>query len=151
MAGIKIICENRAAFHNYSIEERWEAGLVLVGTEVKALRDAKGNLRDAYAVLKGGQLYLLNCHIGPYTHGNRENHEPLRSRKLLLHRAELNKLWSKMEIKGYSLLPLKLYFKEGVVKAELGLGKGKKLHDKRAASKERDEKRNMDKLRKSMR
>ncbi|MBI1861722.1 MAG: SsrA-binding protein SmpB [Deltaproteobacteria bacterium] len=146
MAGIKIICDNRNAFHNYSFEERWEAGLVLLGTEVKALRDGKANLRDAYALLKHGELWLLNAHISLYAHGNRENHEPLRSRKLLLHREELAKLWSKLQIRGYSLIPLKLYFKDGVAKAELGLGKAKKLHDKRAATKERDEKRTMDRL-----
>ena len=151
MSGIKIICDNRSAFHNYSIEERWEAGLVLLGPEVKSLRDGKANLRDAYAVLKGGELWLINAHISPYTHGNRENPDPLRSRKLLLHRSELAKLWNKLAIKGYSLIPLKLYFKEGKAKAELGLGKGKKLHDKRAATKERDEKRTMDRLKRTMR
>lgn len=141
MSGIKLICDNRAAFHHYTILERWEAGLVLLGTEVKALREGKANLRDAYAVLKQGELWLLNAHISPYTHGNRENHDPLRSRKLLLKKTELHKLWSRLEIKGLTVLALKLYFKEGIVKVELGLGKGKKLHDKRAATKERDEKR----------
>lgn len=151
MAGIKIICDNRKAFHDYAIEERWEAGLVLQGTEVKSLRDGKASLRDAYAVLKNKELWLLNAHITPYSHGSHANHEPLRTRKLLLHRAELEKLWSKLEIRGYTLLPLKLYFKDGVVKAELGLGKGKKLHDKRATAKERDAKRNMAQLKKRTR
>ncbi len=146
MAGIKIICDNRKAFHDYSIEERWEAGLVLSGTEVKALREGKASLRDAYAVLKGGELWLLNAHISAYSHGNSQNHEPLRTRKLLLRKAELQKLWSKLEIRGYTLLPLKLYFKEGFVKTELGLGKGKKHYDKRASTKERDEKRNLARL-----
>lgn len=140
---LKIICDNRAAFHHYAIEEKVEAGLVLLGTEVKALREGKANLRDAYAILKNGELWLLNAHISPYTHGNRENHDPLRSRKLLLKKSELHKLWGRLKIKGYTLLPLKLYFKEGIVKAELGLGKGKKLHDKRQAIKERDEKRRL--------
>jgi SsrA-binding protein len=144
--GIKIICENRKARHNYHIEDRFEAGMVLRGTEVKALRDGKANLQDAYAILKSGELFLLNAHINPYALGNRENHDPLRTRKLLLHRAELSKLWGKMEIKGYSLIPLKMYFKKGKAKIEIALGKGKKLHDKRASTKEREANRQMAKV-----
>lgn len=144
--GIKIICDNRKAFHNYTIEEKFEAGLVLTGTEVKSLRAATANLRDAYAVFKGGELFLMNAHINPYAQGNRANHEPLRTRKVLMHREELSKLWGKMEIKGYALVPLKLYFKKGLAKVELGLGRGKKSHDKRHDIKERDEKRRMQKL-----
>ena len=139
--GIKIICENRKARHNYSIEDKMEAGMVLHGTEVKSLRDGKANLQDAYAILKNNELYLLNAHIAPYALGNRENHEPLLTRKLLIHRHELAKIWGKLETQGYQLIPLKMYFKRGTAKVELGLGKGKKLHDKRASTKEKDAKR----------
>jgi SsrA-binding protein len=149
--GIKIICENRKARHNYSIEETWEAGIVLVGTEVKSLRDGKANLLDAYAVFKSNELFLLNAHISPYTHGNLANHEPLRSRKLLLNADQITKLWNKIEIKGYSLVPLKMYFKKGLCKVEIGLGKGKKNFDKRASEKEKDAKRMMDKVTKQIR
>ena len=142
-SGIKIICENRNARHNYFIEDRYEAGLVLKGTEVKALRDGKANLRDAYAVFKNRELFLINAHISPYAMGNRENHDPLRSRKLLLHRSELDKLWGKSEIRGYTLVPLKMYFKKGKAKVEIALGRGKKKYDKRAATKEREEKRHL--------
>ncbi|MCB0405181.1 MAG: SsrA-binding protein SmpB [Bdellovibrionales bacterium] len=147
--GIKIICDNRKAFHNYTIEEKVEAGIVLKGTEVKALRNGNANLRDAYAVFNEGELFLLNAHIDPYSMGNRENHEPTRTRKLLLHREELEKLWGKLEVRGYSLVPLKMYFKEGRAKVELGLGKGKKSHDKRASKKEKDVKREIARAMKS--
>lgn len=149
--GIKIITENRKARHNYFIEDKFEAGMCLTGTEVKSLRDGKANLADAYAIFKNGELFLLNAHISPYTQGSRANHEPLRTRKLLLHRAELSKLWGKIEIKGYSLVPLKMYFKNGVAKIEIALGKGKKLHDKRESTKEREAQRQMDKITKSIR
>lgn len=141
--GIKIICENRKARHNYSIEDRFEAGVALKGTEVKSLRDGKANLLDSYAIFRGSELFLINAHIAPYAMGNRENHEPTRTRKLLLHRAELNKMWGKLETQGFSLIPLKMYFKKGVAKVELGLGKGKKLHDKRDSIKEREVQRQM--------
>lgn len=146
MSGIKIICDNRKAFHDYSFEEKWEAGIVLAGTEVKSLREGKASLRDGYAILKNGELFLLNAHMTPYSHAGHTNHDPLRTRKLLLHKAELQKLWSKLSIRGYTLIPLKLYFKEGIVKVELGLGKGKKSHDKRATEKERDAKRNLNRV-----
>ena len=149
--GIKIICDNRKAFHNYFIDERFEAGIVLKGTEVKALRDGKANIGDAYAVFKGSELFLVNAHINPYAMGNRENHDPLRSRKLLLNRSELSKLWGKMEIKGLSLIPTKMYFKAGIAKVEIGLGRGKKAHDKRASTKEREAKRELDRAVKSRR
>ena len=150
-AGIKIICENRKARHNYFIEEHFEAGLVLTGTEVKSLREGKANLQDAYAIFKGGELYLLNANIAPYNMGNRENHEPLRTRKLLLHQAELHKLWGKIEIKGYSLIPLKMYFKKGLAKVEIALARGKKAHDKRESTKEREAKRDLAKISKQAR
>jgi SsrA-binding protein len=141
--GIKIICDNKKAFHNYFIEEKFEAGMVLKGTEVKSLRTGKANIRDAYAVFKGMELYLINAHISAYEMGNRENHEPLRTRKLLLKHSELSKLWGKTEIKGYALVPLKMYFKKGLAKIEIGIGRGKKSFDKRASTKEKEAKRDM--------
>jgi SsrA-binding protein len=144
--GIKIICENRKARHNYFLEERFEAGMVLTGTEVKALREGKANLLDSYAIFKGTELFLLNAHISPYLQGNRENHEPMRTRKLLLKRSELNKLYGKADHSGYTMIPTKMYFKKGLAKVEIALGKGKKGFDKREVSKERDVKREMAKV-----
>jgi len=141
--GIKIVSDNRKARHNYSLEDRVEAGLVLTGTEVKSLREGKASLQDSYAIFRGSELYLLNAHIPPYKLGNRANHEPERSRKCLLHREELEKLRVRLEGTGYSLIPTKLYFKKGIAKVELALGRGKKSHDKREAIKERDAKRQM--------
>lgn len=150
-SGIKIICDNKKAFHNYYIEDRFEAGIVLKGTEVKSLRDGTANIRDAYGLFRGSELFLVNAHIGPYGMGNRENHEPLRTRKLLLHRSELSKLWGKLELKGYSLIPTKMYFKGGKAKIEIGLGRGKKAHDKRDSTKEREVRREMDRAMKKNR
>ncbi|NBX92610.1 MAG: SsrA-binding protein SmpB [Proteobacteria bacterium] len=144
--GIKIICDNRKASHNYFLEERFEAGLVLTGTEVKSLRAGKANLQDAYAILKNGELYLINAHIAPYAQGNRENHDPLRTRKLLVHKSELNKLFGKSEIRGFTLIPTKMYFKKGRAKVEVALAKGKTGIDKRQATKEQEAKREMAKL-----
>lgn len=144
-AGIKIICENRKARHNYYLEERFEAGMVLTGTEVKSLREGKANLLDSYAIFKGTELFLLNAHISPYLQGNRENHEPMRTRKLLLKRSELNKLYGKADHSGYTMVPTKMYFKKGLAKVEIALGKGKKGFDKREVEKERDVKREMSK------
>lgn len=149
--GIKIICDNKKAFHDYFIEDRFEAGMVLKGTEVKSLREGKANIRDSYAHFKGGELFLLNAHISPYMHGNRENHEPTRTRKLLLKHSELSKLWGKLEIRGYSLIPIKMYFKAGIAKIEIGLAKGKKAHDKRASTKEKEAKRELAKVAKHAR
>jgi SsrA-binding protein len=146
--GIKIITENRKARHNYSIEEKFETGIVLTGTEVKALREGKANLSDSYAIFKNNELYLLQANISPYSSGNRENHEPLRTRKLLMHREELSKLWGRAEMQGNNLIPLKLYFKKGRVKVELALAKSKKAFDKRASIKEKENKRAMDRLKK---
>lgn len=143
-AGIKIICDNRKAFHNFAIEDRFEAGLVLTGTEVKSLRAGKAHLNDAYGVFKGNDLFLINAHIAPYDMGNRANHEALRSRKMLLHRAELNKLWGQVETGGYHLIPTKMYFKKGKAKVEIGLGKSKKQFDKRRSIKDREMKREVD-------
>lgn len=143
---IKIICDNRKARHNYFLEERMEAGMMLTGTEVKSLRDGKANLTDAYAIVKGRELWLLNAHIAAYNLGNRSNHAPLRTRKLLLHREEIDKLSSRMEKGGCSLIPTKMYFKKGVAKIELAIARGKKSHDKRASIRERESKREVDKL-----
>ncbi len=141
--GEKIICNNKKAFHNYFIEEKFEAGMVLRGTEVKSLRQGKANLNDSFALVKNGEAFLNNLHISPYDFGNRENHDPDRMRKLLLHRKEIAKLFSKVREQGYSLVPLKLYFKNGLVKVEMGLAKGKKLYDKREDMKQKDMRRDV--------
>jgi SsrA-binding protein len=141
--GTKLITDNRKARHEYAIDERFEAGLQLVGTEVKSCRAGKANLADAYATVRDGEAWLLQCHIAPYSHGNRGNHDPLRPRKLLLHRAEIDRLQAKVAREGLTLVPLRLYFKHGIAKAEIALAKGKKLHDKRAATATRDAERSM--------
>jgi SsrA-binding protein len=141
---IKIVAENRKARHDYHIHETYEAGLVLTGTEVKSLRAGKANLKDAYARIDNGEMMLFQMHISPYEQGNRFNHEPLRVRKLLMHRLEITKLLSKTKEKGYTLVPLKLYFSRGRAKLELGLATGKKNYDKRQDVAERDAKREMD-------
>jgi SsrA-binding protein len=148
--GIKIICDNRKARHNYFLEDRFEAGMVLTGTEVKSLRDGKANLLDAYAIFKNGELFLLNAHIAPYAMGNRENHEPLRTRKLLLHASELHKISGRIENKGYSLIPVKMYFKKGRAKVEVALARGKKSFDKRQVTKEREAQRELSKVMKKV-
>jgi len=130
----KEVAVNRQAFHNYEILERLEAGIVLTGTEVKSARDGQVNLKDAYGLVKSGEVWLLNCHISPYSHGTYANHEPLRTRKLLLNRNEIRKLVGRTTEKGLTLIPLRLYFKGGRLKCELGLGRGRKLHDKREVS-----------------
>ena len=136
---IKIMAENRKARHDFTIYETFEAGIALTGTEVKSLRAGKANMKDSYAqVTRQAEVFVYNLHISPYDHGNIFNHDPLRSRRLLLHRAEINKLIGKVKEKGYALVPLKLYFKHGLVKMELALARGKQTHDKREASKERD-------------
>jgi len=139
----KLICNNKKAFHEYFIEEKFEAGMVLQGTEVKSLRSGKANLNDAFAQVKNGEAFLNNLHISPYDFGNRENHDPDRMRKLLLHKTEITRLFGKIREQGYTLVPLRLYFKDGKVKAELGLAKGKKLYDKREDMKKKDMKRDV--------
>lgn len=129
----KILADNRPAAHNYFLLERFEAGLALTGTEVKSAREGKVQLKDAYAEVVGNETWLVNAHISHYSHGNRENHDPLRRRKLLLHRAEIDKLLGKTREKGLALIPTKLYLKQGRIKCELALARGKKLHDKREA------------------
>jgi SsrA-binding protein len=141
--GHKIIARNKRARHDYQILDTWEAGIVLTGTEVKSLRDGKANLTDSYGILNDGELFLLNLHISPYEQGNRFNHEPTRTRKLLMHRKEIRKLIGAVERQGLTLVPLDLYFKGGVAKVTLALGKGKKLHDKRADERKREDQRDM--------
>ena len=146
---IKIVCQNRKAYHDYSIEETVEAGIQLLGTEVKSLRDGKANLKDSYVLIKDSEVILLNCHISPYSHGNILNHDPLRTRKLLLHRKEIERLRGKMQQKGYTLIPLKIYFKGPYAKVEIGLAKGKRQYEKRETIKEREAKRAIEKAMKN--
>jgi SsrA-binding protein len=134
---VKDIAVNRQAFHNYLIIERFEAGLVLTGTEIKSARDGRVNLKDSYGMVKAGEVWLLNCHISPYSHGNYANHEPLRTRKLLLKRSEINRLIGRTTEKGLTLVPLRMYLKNGRLKCELALAKGRKVHDKREVSKQK--------------
>ena len=142
---VKIISENRKARHDYTIHEVYEAGIALTGTEVKSLRAGKANMKDSYAqVTRNAEVFVYNLHISPYDHGNIFNHEPLRNRRLLLHRQEINKLIGKVKEKGMALVPLKLYFKQGLVKMELALATGKKLYDKRQDLAKKDAKREMD-------
>ena len=135
--GTKVVADNRSAGHNYFLFDRFEAGLVLTGTEVKAAREGKVQLKDAYGEVVGTEAWLVNAHISHYTHGIRENHDPMRRRKLLLHRAEIDKLIGKTREKGLALIPTKMYLKEGRIKCELALGRGKKLYDKRQAEAKR--------------
>ena len=146
---MKIVCQNRKAFHDYSIEETVEAGVQLAGTEVKSLRDGKANLKDSYVLIKDSEAFLFNCHISPYSHGNIMNHEPLRTRKLLLHRKEIERIRGKALQKGYTLVPLKIYFKGSYAKVEVGLAKGKKVYEKRESIKEREAKRTIERAMKS--
>lgn len=128
---IKIIAKNPTAYHNYTIEDTLEAGIVLSGTEIKSIRMGKVNLKDTYASIKNGEAYIYGMHISPYEHGNIFNKDPLRDRKLLIHKKEIHKLLGLIKQKGYSLIPIELYFKGSFVKLKLGIGKGKKLYDKR--------------------
>ncbi len=137
------IARNKRARHDYHILETWEAGIVLTGTEVKSLREGKASLVDAYGIVKNGEVFLLNLHISPYKQGSYNNHEPTRTRKLLLHRRQIRRLIGAVEREGLTLVPLDLYFKHGVAKVTLALGKGKKLHDKRETAKARDAEREM--------
>jgi SsrA-binding protein len=135
--GIKVVAQNRKARHDYFIEDSYEAGMVLKGTEVKALREGKVNLKDGYARIKDGELFLMDVHISPYAFGNRSNHDPLRPRKLLMHGGEIHRLMGKVKEKGFSLVPLSIYFSHGRAKVSLALAKGKKLYDKRETLKRR--------------
>jgi SsrA-binding protein len=137
-AGARDAAFNRSASFNYFLSDRWECGLALRGTEVKSIREGKANLKDAYGLLKDGECFLLNAHIGPFSHGNAMNHEALRTRKLLLHKKEIAKLEVATRQKGYTLIPVKLYFKNGRVKCELALAKGKQDWDKRTTERNRE-------------
>jgi SsrA-binding protein len=145
---IKIVAENRKARYNYFIEDTYEAGMVLLGTEVKSLRLGRINLKDSYARIKKGEVFVHQIHIGMYPFASHNNHEPLRKRKLLLHKYEIKKLYGKANEKGYSLIPLKVYFSHGKAKLTLALAKGKRKYDKRETIRRRDEQRDLDRSKK---
>ncbi len=142
-AGIKKIATNKKAYHDYHIIESVEAGMVLTGTEIKSIRLGRVNLRDAYVQIRNGEAWLVNMHIAPYSHGNRENHEPRRERKLLLHRREINRLLGKVNERGYTIVPLRLYLRNNRAKVEIALVRGKRLYDKRRAIAKRDAEREL--------
>lgn len=142
--GIKVISENRKAFHDYFIEERVEAGIILTGTEIKSIRNSRVNLKDSFARIENGELWLYQMHISPYEQGNRFNHDPLRKRKLLLHRSEIIKLIGKIQLQGLTLIPLKIYLKHGLAKIDLAVCRGKKNYDKRQDMAEKDAKREIE-------
>ena len=143
---IKIITTNRKARHEYHISETLEAGIALLGTEVKSLREGRANLQEAYCIITGGEMMLMQCHITPFKHGGHYNHDPVRPRKLLLHRREIAKWDAAVQRKGYTIVPLKMYFKAGKVKVEIGLARGKKLYDKRADIADRESKRRLERI-----
>jgi SsrA-binding protein len=145
---IKLIATNKKARHNYQIDAEYEAGIILVGSEVKSIREGRVSFQDAYADIKNGELFLRQLHISPYKYAYNANHEALRTRKLLLHRYEIKKLFARIKERGYSLVPLKIYFKNDKIKVLLGLGKGKKLYDKRETIKQKDVNRDLDRERK---
>ncbi|MCK4488280.1 MAG: SsrA-binding protein SmpB [Desulfobacterales bacterium] len=147
MHGIKIICQNRKARYDYFIIDEYEAGMVLLGTEVKSLRLGQANLKDSYARVRGGEVFLYNMHIGAYPFAAYGNHDPLRPRKLLLHKDEIKRLTGKVEEKGQTLIPLQVYFREGKAKVTLALAKGRRKYDKRDAIRKREEKRELDRAR----
>ena len=149
--GIKLISENRKAYHDYFIEERFECGVALSGTEVKSIRAGKCNLKDSYCQVKDGEMWLIGVHISPYDHGNRFNLDPMRTRKLLMHKKEIIKLYSKTKLDGLTLVPTKCYFKDGRVKFEIGLARGKKNYDKRDSQSEKDAKRDIERAMKQNR
>lgn len=148
--GVKPVAQNRKARHEYFIEDTYECGIELVGTEVKSIRAGKVNLKDAYAQVKGGQAYVIGMHVSPYEQGNIFNRDPFRSRRLLLHKREILKLQALSQADGYSLIPLQLYLKDGLVKLELAVAKGKKLYDKRHTLAERDAQRDMERRMKNV-
>ena len=141
----KLIANNKKAFHDYFIEDTWEAGIALVGTEVKSLRMGKCSLKESFIQIHKGEVFIYNMHISPYEKGNIFNKDPLRERKLLMHRYEINKLKGKIQEKGYTLVPLQVYFKGSLVKVEIGLARGKKLYDKRADIAKKDQRRELEK------
>ncbi|MGA8038309.1 MAG: SsrA-binding protein SmpB [Candidatus Acidiferrales bacterium] len=139
--GVKIVSQNRAAGYNYELLDHLEAGIVLVGTEVKSLREGKGSIREAFAESKGNEMWLVNCHIPEYLPGGFRNHDPLRRRKLLLNRREIGKLQTQTAQKGMTIVPTKIYFRDGIAKCELSVAKGKKFHDRRESEKQKEAKR----------
>src|SRR5207248_8454838 len=147
----RVVATNRRARHEYEILETLEAGLVLRGTEVKSLRDGQVNFKDSYATVRNGEAWLRGCHISPYSHGTDANHEPERDRKLLLHKREISRLTGKVAERGLTLIPLRIYFKQGRAKLEIGLARGKKLHDKRATLREREVRRELDRAARGVR
>jgi len=136
--GIKVIAQNRKAFHDYFVDERYECGIALFGTEVKSIRQGRVNLKESWAQIRHGEVWVEGMHISPYEQGNQFNRDPLRSKKLLMHKSEIRKLGSDVDRQGYTLIPLEIYLKEGRVKLQLGLCKGKQTHDKRDAMAKRD-------------
>jgi len=144
----KIVTENRKARHDYFIDDQLEAGMALLGTEVKSLRLGRAHLKDAYAKIKQGEVFVFQLHIGAYPFAHYGNHDPLRPRKLLLHKSEIKRLYGKVNEKGYSLIPLRIYFVNGKAKIILGLAKGKRKYDKREAIRKRDQKRELDRMKK---
>jgi SsrA-binding protein len=147
----RTVATNRRARHNYEILETQEAGLVLRGTEVKSLRGGLVNFKDAYATVRNGEVWLIGCHISPYSHGTDANHDPERDRKLLLHGREIARLDGKVAERGLTIVPLRLYFKKGRAKLEIGLARGKKMHDKRSSLREREVRREMDRAARAVR
>lgn len=142
--GIKVVAQNKKARHDYHIEETFETGLVLTGTEIKSIRAGKANLKESFARIQNGEVFLHNMHVSPYEQGNQFNHDPLRTRKLLMNRKEINKLIGITKEKGYSLVPLRMYLKRGFCKLELALARGKKLYDKRETLKKKDAQRDIE-------
>ncbi|MCX4367512.1 MAG: SsrA-binding protein SmpB [Clostridia bacterium] len=140
---IKIVASNKKAYHDYFIDSTYETGIVLVGSEVKSIRLGGVNLKDSFCIIKNGEIFILNMHVSPYEKGSYFNEDPRRTRKLLMKRAEIDKLLGKVSAKGYTLVPTKIYFKGGLVKVEVGLARGKELHDKRDSIKEKDMKRDL--------
>jgi SsrA-binding protein len=150
MSKVKVLAENRKARHDYHIEERYEAGLSLLGSEVKSIREGRANLRDSFARVQGGEMFIENMHIAPYSHGGAFNHEVLRARKVLMHKEEIHRLGGKVAEKGYTLVPLSLYLNEkGKIKVELGLARGKAKADRRRDIMEREARRDMERMMKS--
>ena len=147
--GEKLICNNKKAYHDYFIEEKLEAGMVLQGTEVKSLRAGKASLNESFMLVRDGQAFLHNLTISHYEFGNSQNHKTDRNRKLLLHRKEIDRIYGRIREQGYSAIPLRLYFKDGLVKVEIGLGKGKKMYDKREDMKKKDTQREISQVLKS--
>ena len=139
--GVKIVAQNRSASYNYNLLDKLEAGLVLVGTEVKTLREGKASLREAYAEIRAGEAWLVNCHIPEYLPGGTRNHDPLRKRKLLLNRREIDRLLIQTQRKGMTVVPLKIYFRDGIAKCELSVARGKKFHDRRESERQKEAKR----------